>query len=102
LQQVFLLWWENYATKLQRSFIVLMNIDPEAVRIANRNLNSILQTCNGYPGVGSGLMSAAPLMALISAAVWLDSPGPVIFAQDRLGFKGKRFKLYKFRKFAHR
>ena len=47
-----------------------------------------------------GLIIAAPLVGLICAAVWLDSPGPVIFAQERLGLKGKQFKIYKFRKFS--
>jgi lipopolysaccharide/colanic/teichoic acid biosynthesis glycosyltransferase len=46
-----------------------------------------------------GLTVIGPLMGLISLAVWLDSPGPVIFAQERLGQGGKRFKMYKFRKF---
>jgi lipopolysaccharide/colanic/teichoic acid biosynthesis glycosyltransferase len=46
-----------------------------------------------------GLILAGPMMGLISLAVWLDSPGPVIFSQERLGQRGKRFKMYKFRKF---
>ncbi len=46
-----------------------------------------------------GLIIAAPIMALIALAIKIDSPGEVIFAQERLGLKGKRFKLYKFRKF---
>ena len=46
-----------------------------------------------------GLVIAMPLMALIAIAVWLDSPGKIIFAQERLGLHGNRFKMYKFRKF---
>jgi exopolysaccharide biosynthesis polyprenyl glycosylphosphotransferase len=38
-----------------------------------------------------------PLMALIAAAVKLSSPGPAIFAQERLGKRGKTFKIFKFR-----
>jgi len=41
---------------------------------------------------------AVPLMMLVGAAVWIDSPGaPVIFTQNRTGANGKRFKMYKFR-----
>lgn len=46
-----------------------------------------------------GLMVSAPLMAAISAIVWLESPGNVIFSQERLGLYGKRFRMHKFRKF---
>ena len=38
-----------------------------------------------------------PAMALISLAIRLDSAGPVIFRQKRVGEQGKIFTLYKFR-----
>ncbi len=44
-----------------------------------------------------GLVVAAIPMAIIALAVKLDSPGPVIFKQDRLGRNGKVYKMYKFR-----
>lgn len=31
------------------------------------------------------------------AAIKIESRGPVVFAQERVGYKGKRFKMYKFR-----
>lgn len=36
-------------------------------------------------------------MALIALAIVLDSPGSPFFVQERIGFRGKRFKVYKFR-----
>lgn len=36
-------------------------------------------------------------MLLVAAVVYIDDPGPVIFSQYRVGRRGKRFKLYKFR-----
>lgn len=39
----------------------------------------------------------SPFFLLISVAVKLDSKGPVVFKQDRIGLHGKVFKLYKFR-----
>ena len=38
-----------------------------------------------------------PLMALISLLVILDSPGPAMFVQERVGRGGRRFRIYKFR-----
>jgi exopolysaccharide biosynthesis polyprenyl glycosylphosphotransferase len=43
------------------------------------------------------LVAGAPLMALIALAIKLDSPGPVLFAQQRVGKGGRPFTCYKFR-----
>lgn len=45
----------------------------------------------------AGLVIAAPLMAILALAIRLDSPGPVLFVQERLGMGGRPFRLYKFR-----
>ena len=47
-------------------------------------------------GVPLTLLSL-PLMAVIAAAIKLDSPGPVLFQQVRLGMNGQPFRVYKFR-----
>ena len=44
-----------------------------------------------------GLLLTLPLMALIALAIRLDSEGPIIFRQKRVGQGGKSFILYKFR-----
>lgn len=44
-----------------------------------------------------GLLGSAPLLLLIALAIKLDSPGPVLFVQDRIGMGGGRFRLLKFR-----
>ena len=46
------------------------------------------------------LLLLAPLLALIALAVRLDSPGPVIFRQTRVGLGGQRFTIWKFRSMA--
>jgi lipopolysaccharide/colanic/teichoic acid biosynthesis glycosyltransferase len=38
-----------------------------------------------------------PLAALVALAVWWDSPGPVLFWQERMGQGGKPFRMVKFR-----
>ena len=39
----------------------------------------------------------APLWLLIALAIKLDSPGPVLFKQQRAGLRGRPFTVYKFR-----
>ncbi len=43
------------------------------------------------------LILLVPLFAVIALAVRLDSPGPVIFIQRRVGYRGRVFNFYKFR-----
>lgn len=43
------------------------------------------------------LILASPFMLLTMVAIKLDSPGPVIFKQRRLGLHGQEFWFYKFR-----
>jgi len=38
-----------------------------------------------------------PFLIAIAILIRLDSPGPALFIQDRLGFKGAPFRMYKFR-----
>lgn len=43
------------------------------------------------------LILLLPLLALVTIAIKLDSPGPILFRQQRLGFNGRTFHICKFR-----
>ncbi|MCW5882877.1 MAG: undecaprenyl-phosphate glucose phosphotransferase [Anaerolineae bacterium] len=43
------------------------------------------------------VLVTSPIMALIAAAIKLDSPGPVLYRQTRVGMNGREFTVYKFR-----
>src|SRR4029077_741218 len=48
-------------------------------------------------GASLGLLAVAPLMIAIAIAIKLDSRGPGIFKQRRVGRNGEYFELFKFR-----
>jgi putative colanic acid biosysnthesis UDP-glucose lipid carrier transferase len=43
------------------------------------------------------LLLISPLMLIIALAIKLTSPGPVFFSQERVGWNGQRFMMFKFR-----
>lgn len=45
----------------------------------------------------AGLLLSLPLWPFIALAVKIDSRGPVFFTQDRVGWRGKTFRIIKFR-----
>jgi Undecaprenyl-phosphate galactose phosphotransferase WbaP len=44
-----------------------------------------------------GLALSAPLLLVVALAVKLESPGPILFRQERIGRQGRRFRMLKFR-----
>lgn len=44
-----------------------------------------------------GIIVFSPLMLFTALLIKIDSPGPVIFKQERVGLNGRRFFIYKFR-----
>jgi lipopolysaccharide/colanic/teichoic acid biosynthesis glycosyltransferase len=44
-----------------------------------------------------GCLFFSPLMLYAAIRTRLSSPGPIFYKQDRVGFKGKKFLIYKFR-----
>lgn len=44
-----------------------------------------------------GLLVTAPVLLATAVAVKLDSPGPVFYRQERIGYRKRRFDIFKFR-----
>jgi len=48
-------------------------------------------------GATAGLLALSPFLLAVAIAIKLDSRGPVVFVQERIGLNRRRFKTYKFR-----
>ena len=42
------------------------------------------------------LIITSPVLLLAVLAIKIESPGPAFFLHERIGYKGRKFKLYKF------
>jgi exopolysaccharide biosynthesis polyprenyl glycosylphosphotransferase len=60
-------------------------------------LNSVLKRALDLVGATLGLIVCGPFMLIVAAMIRLDSPGPILFSQERAGQYGKPFRMYKFR-----
>lgn len=47
------------------------------------------------------LAAVSPVLIAAAIAIRLDSPGPVLFVQPRVGLNGRRFRMLKFRSMKH-
>ena len=59
--------------------------------------NMILKRTVDILGSLIGLVVTSPIMLIAAVLVKATSPGPVIYAQERVGLHNKPFKMYKFR-----
>ena len=71
------------------SLVVPIARTPLGYRLAKRSLDLAASLL--------GLVLVSPILALVAISVKLESRGPVLFRQERLGLGGRPFTLYKFR-----
>jgi sugar transferase (PEP-CTERM system associated) len=57
----------------------------------------VYQRATSLVGAAVGLALISPVMAIVALAIKLESRGPVIYKQERVGLNGRRFQIYKFR-----
>ena len=59
--------------------------------------NQVLKRAFDLLGSALGLILLSPVFAAIALWVRFDSPGPILYAQERVGMNGRRFRMLKFR-----
>ena len=60
-------------------------------------LQQFVKRAMDIAGGAAGCLITFLLFLFLGPAIFLASPGPVFFTQERVGRNGKRFKIYKFR-----
>jgi exopolysaccharide biosynthesis polyprenyl glycosylphosphotransferase len=63
----------------------------------DRMFNKLVKRLIDIVGAIAGLLLSAPLIAVFGTLVYLESPGPILYSQRRLGRNGKTFDLLKIR-----
>jgi exopolysaccharide biosynthesis polyprenyl glycosylphosphotransferase len=57
----------------------------------------LLKRAFDLSGAAIGLVLLVPVFAVVGVLIKLESPGPIIFRQERRGFNGQTFHIWKFR-----
>lgn len=71
----------------------LINISSARVRPSTANVKRLIDVV----GSSLALIVLSPLLLALGIAVKCDSPGPVLYRQERVGYRKKPFKINKFR-----
>jgi len=60
-------------------------------------INQVVKRLMDIVGATVGLIFSAPIVAVVSILIKLDSPGPVFYTQTRIGENGRAFRIIKLR-----
>jgi lipopolysaccharide/colanic/teichoic acid biosynthesis glycosyltransferase len=63
----------------------------------HRFTNRVLKRSIDIVGSIAGLILSVPIYVVCGIIIYLESPGPIVFGQDRMGRQGRIFKMYKLR-----
>lgn len=79
-----------------------LEIRKDAVRpyydvLASKKIQLFIKRCIDILLSFFALVFTLPFFIIISILIKMDSKGPVLFKQERVGFNGKKFKILKFR-----
>jgi exopolysaccharide biosynthesis polyprenyl glycosylphosphotransferase len=83
--------WQSQMEELHG--LTVMDVAPPQLGLFSRSV----KRCLDLVASTSLLLVLSPLMVAVAVGVKLTSPGPVLFRQDRVGYKGTTFKMMKFR-----
>lgn len=59
--------------------------------------NAAVKRCSDAIGALAGLIIGSPIFLIVFIMIKMEDSGPVIFRQERVGYRGRLFTIYKFR-----
>ena len=71
-------------------FVTVRSVPPDGWPLFIKRLIDVV-------GGAALLVGLAPLLAIAALLIKIDSPGPILFRQERIGLNKRRFQLLKFR-----
>jgi lipopolysaccharide/colanic/teichoic acid biosynthesis glycosyltransferase len=91
--------WTGQPTALKQPAVAPIELTPPAYLLAQLHPSVASKLKRSFDIVGGlvGLLITALIFLPIALAIQLDSPGPVLYSQERCGVAGKRFRIWKFR-----
>jgi lipopolysaccharide/colanic/teichoic acid biosynthesis glycosyltransferase len=69
----------------------------ETTAVALHPGHAFIKRCIDVAGAAMGLLIFSPVFAVLAVLIKLDSPGPVLFGQKRVGLQGNPFRMLKLR-----
>ncbi|MEM6713881.1 MAG: sugar transferase, partial [Cyanobacteria bacterium P01_C01_bin.147] len=70
---------------------------PVGLNLEHPSVGSIFKRCLDIVGALVGLLVTAIIFIPIAIAIQIDNPGPILYSQVRCGYRGKTFRIWKFR-----
>lgn len=83
-------------TNLEKLPVTSQKLD-EVLPETHPSIKSWMKRIIDIVGAIVGLVITGILFIPIAIAIYLDDPGPILFAQTRCGWMGKQFRMWKFR-----
>ncbi len=71
----------------------LIDIQNSLLPLWQQNIKRVIDVAFSF----AALVALSPLLVFIAIRTWLSSPGSIFYSQERIGLKGKVFRIYKFR-----
>ena len=73
--------------------IPMLTIEPVAMDERNLFIKRVIDMLGAF----TALVLLSPILLLVAVLIRLDSPGPALFVQERVGLNKRRFRMFKFR-----
>ena len=77
--------------------LVLENVESDTVEVKTSKIYLFIKRIIDIVGSLIGLILLSPLLVIVGVLIKVESKGPIIFSQDRIGKNGKTFRMYKLR-----